>query len=155
MNKSFREIVTKVELRFKRLMAQKPVKVKRLPRDMPKRGVYLLSEGSRHLYVGRSNRLRQRLQEHGRASADHYSASFAFLIARHKTHHKSATYKPKRSRVNLSRSPRFKPAFVSARKRVAKMDIRWVCEPHQTRQALLELYAATALRTRYNRFHTY
>lgn len=48
-----------------------PVKATSLPQRMPKAGAYLFSEGERHLYVGRSNRLRQRLQEHCRASATH------------------------------------------------------------------------------------
>lgn len=155
MNKAFRAMTMEVESKFKLLLGQSPVKLGELPRRMPKQGVYLLSQGSRHLYVGRSNRLRQRLQEHGRPSAGHFSASFAFLIARHKTGKRRATYQPKGSRTHLSQSPHFKRAFAAARKRVARMNIRWVSEPHQARQALLEIYAATSLRTRYNSFDTY
>ena len=155
MNARFRAEVGGLDVKLKRLLSVPSVKLRSLPPNMHKRGVYLLSQGERHLYVGRSNRLRQRLQEHGRTSADHFSATFAFLIARRKTGRKRATYIKKGSRARLSASPRFKRAFARARQRIAKMDVRWVAEPRQVRQALLEIYAATVLRTTYNDFDTH
>lgn len=57
--------------KLERLLAMPPVKPGQLPRQMPTAGVYLLSEGGRDLYVGRSNDIRGRivlLQESGRVS---------------------------------------------------------------------------------------
>ena len=122
---------------------------------MPRQGVYLFSEGSRHLYVGRSNRLRQRLQSHCRPSGDHYTATFAFLIARHKTGHRKAAYARSGSRATLLKNPKFRRAFTRAKHRVARMDIRYVAENHPIRQALLEIYAAVVLGTKYNDFDTH
>jgi hypothetical protein len=82
MNDAFRKHVESLHPAFERLMGMPPVKVCSLPKQMPKRGVYLFSEGDSHLYVGRTNRLRQRLAEHCRKSSTHNSAPFAFLLAR-------------------------------------------------------------------------
>jgi hypothetical protein len=49
----------------------------------------------------------------------------------------------------------FAKAFDAAKRRVATMDIRYVAELDPTRQALLEIYAATVLRTPYNDFENH
>ena len=82
MNDAFRQHVESLHPSFERLMAMRPVKVYALPKEMPKRGIYLFSDGDSHLYVGRTNRLRKRLSEHCRKGSTHNSASFAFLLAR-------------------------------------------------------------------------
>src|SRR5208282_3458129 len=85
MNESFREHVESLRPSFERLMAMPPAKVCALPKDIPARGIYLFSEGPKHLYTGRSNRMRKRLQEHCRKSSTIDSAPFAFLLARDAT----------------------------------------------------------------------
>jgi len=49
----------------------------------------------------------------------------------------------------------FGRAFKAAKRRVAVMNIRYVEETDPTRQALLEIYAATALATPFNDFDTH
>ncbi len=49
----------------------------------------------------------------------------------------------------------FASAFKEAKRRIASMDLRFVEESDPTRQALLEIYAATVLRTPYNDFHNH
>ena len=132
-----------------------PVTVLTLPRAMPARAVYLFSEGDNHLYIGRTNRLRQRLLEHGRPSSGHNSAPFAFLLAREATGKTTATYQTTGSRAELQADPVFAAAFTAARRRVRAMDIRFVEESDRTRQALLEMYVAVALKTPYNDFDTH
>ena len=53
------------------------------------------------------------------------------------------------------RHPEFSAAFDLAKTRIRDMDIRFVSEPDPLKQALLEIYAAVALRTRYNDFDTH
>ncbi len=53
------------------------------------------------------------------------------------------------------KNPDFKEAFDCARARIKKMDFRYVEEPDPTKQALLEIYCAVALKTRYNNFKTH
>jgi predicted GIY-YIG superfamily endonuclease len=133
----------------------KPVKFSSLPASIPDRGIYLFSERGKHLYVGRSNLLRRRLQNHCRPSGTHFTATFAFRIARRQTGRKRATYTTAGSRQALMNDKVFGRAFKAAKRRVAVMNIRYVEETDPTRQALLEIYAATALATPFNDFDTH
>lgn len=149
MNLRFRRAIDSLDQNLLLLRRMRPVRIGDLPREMPVRGIYLFSEGREHLYVGRSNRIRQRLQGHVRNS--HYTATFAFLLARESTGAR-ASYQPKGSRAELLQQPRFARAFQRARERVRAMDVRFVEEVDPTRQALLEIYAAMACNTPYNNF---
>lgn len=155
MNDSFRKHVESLHPSFERLMAMAPVKVCALPKEMPKRGIYLFSEGHSHLYIGRTNRLRQRLAEHCRKGSTHNSAPFAFLLARTASEMKSASYKAEGSRACLEKHEVFGPAFVAAKGRVSEMDVRFVEEIDPLRQALLEMYASIALKTPHNSFENH
>lgn len=114
-----------------------------------------VSEGTNHLYVGRTNQLRQRLQNHCLQSGTHYTATFAFRIARKDSGQIMATYNRAGSRAALSADPDFAAVFDAAKRRVATMNIRSVEETTPTRQALLEIYVATVLGTQYNDFDTH
>jgi hypothetical protein len=59
------------------------------------------------------------------------------------------------SRAELVKDVLFASAFEKARQRVALMDLRFVEETDPTRQALLEIYTATVLKTPYNDFDTH
>lgn len=152
MNEGFRQLVDGLHPKFERLVEMTPVAYAELPRVMPERGIYLFSEGDRHLYVGRTNRIRKRLQNHCRPSGTHFTATFAFRIAREATNRLTASYTKQGSRGDLVNDPAFAAAFVAAKSRVASLDIRFVEEADPVRQALLEIYVATVLRTPYNDF---
>jgi hypothetical protein len=51
--------------------------------------------------------------------------------------------------------PTFAAAFSDAKQRIRAMDYRFVEEGDQNRQALLEIYCAVVLNTRYNDFGTH
>ena len=152
VNERFKRLVDTLEPRLAELLAMTPVTYGDLPRDLPKRAVYLFSEGDDHLYVGRTNNLRNRLRGHCAPSSRHFSAAFAFELARETTGVLNAAYKQEGSRAHLDEDPLFKPVFAAARIRISQMDLRFVEEPDPIRQALLEIYVATALGTRYNDF---
>ena len=152
MNKKFRTHIETMEPSFKALLDMQPVRASGLPRDVPSRGIYLFSERGRHLYVGRSNRIRQRLQSHSRNSSGHNSATFAFRIARKRTGKLTATYSTKGSRAELEQNPIFAEAFSRAKDRVRAMHIRYVEETDPMRQAILEMYVAVSLETPFNDF---
>ena len=152
MNEKFRTHVETMDPSFKALLDMPPVHGSALPRDIPSRGIYLFSEGDRHLYVGRSNRIRKRLQDHCRPSSGHNSATFAFRIARGKTGNLVATYLTKGSRAELEKDPEFADSFAKAKARVRAMDVRYVEEMGPMRQAILEMYVALSLETPYNNF---
>lgn len=133
-------------------MAMLPAKIGALPQGMPASGIYLLSERDMAIYVGRSRRIRPRLQEHVRPSSGHNQASFAFLLAREMTGQTTASYCPNGSRDHLLLDERFRQAFDDAKSRIREMDVRFVGEEHPVRQCLLEVYVATAVKARYNDF---
>ncbi len=122
---------------------------------MPTSGIYLFSEGERHLYVGRSRKIRRRLGNHCRRGATHHMATFAFRLAREATGRLKASYKPQGSRAALLEEGEFREAFDAAKARVRAMDIRFVAEEDSLRQTILEVYVAAALGTPYNDFDTH
>lgn len=152
MNPLFHEIVESLEPKFQQLVNSTPVTYARLPHVMPERGIYLFSEGDAHLYVGRTNRLRNRLSGHCSASSTHLTAAFAFRIARQKTGRLRASYKKEGSRAALMRDEAFAAEFRAAKQRLLKMDIRYVEESDPIRQTLLEVYVAVILKTPFNDF---
>lgn len=140
---------------FERLMTRAPAVGVAPPIGIPRSGVYLFSEGDRHLYVGRSNRLRERYFLHCRSGSQQNQASFAFKLAREATNRTTATYQQKGGRKDLMLDRDFMEAFQNAKGRIRQMQYRYVEETDQTRQALLEVYVSIALDTPYNDFNTH
>jgi hypothetical protein len=152
MNEVFKEYIESLEPSFQRLMQMEPVSVATLPREMPRSGIYLFSEGDECLYVGRTNTINKKLQNHCRPGSGHNSATFAFRLARQITGMTQATYTAEGSRAHLERDPEFSPVFIEQKRRVRNMDVRFVSEPDSMRQALLEMYVAVSLGTPHNDF---
>src|SRR5262245_5840217 len=121
MHQSFRDAVEALHPAFERLMAMRPSTFGNLPPAVPTRGVYLFSEGDRHLYVGRSNDIRGRLGRHCRHGATHRMAAFAFKLAREATGKTIATYQKDGSRDDLIKEPTFLAAFQDAKARIRAM----------------------------------
>lgn len=157
MDERFIAHVESLRPSFQRLIAMTPVTYSTLPRQMPKRGIYLFSENERHLYIGRSNHIRKRLGRHCRPSAHANMASFAFQLAREATNRRVASYQRGSggTRKELMADPVFAKAFAGAKTGIRTLQIRFVEEADPTRQALLEIYAAVVLGTPYNDFDTH
>lgn len=155
MHRDFEALVESLHPQFEDLRAMPPVRFGDLPKSLPKRAIYLFSEGDQDLYVGRTNTLRKRLRNHCRDNAGHNHATFAFRIAREVTGLLKATYTTKGSRAELQRDDSFGPQFFLAKQRLQKMDIRYVEENDPVPQALLEIYVATVLKTPYNDFENH
>ncbi|MEY9098006.1 hypothetical protein ABIA24_000915 [Sinorhizobium fredii] len=156
MHRKFQEVAEKLHPKFEALLCCPPVSGGKLPKVMPHSGIYLFSEGSNHLYVGRTRRMRGRYGDHSRSSAKHNDAPFAFKLAREQTGYLKSEYKPgKHSRIGLSQDPIFDAAFKTALLRIRAMDFRYVEETDPTAQCLLEVYASVVLGTRYNDFDTH
>ena len=49
--------------------------------EISERGIYVFYENEVPVYVGRSRKLKERLQVHSRPSSGHNSATFAFILA--------------------------------------------------------------------------
>ena len=146
MNETFKLHVEQRQGKYEALIQMEPVTLATLPRDVPKSGVYLFSEGASHLYVGRSKRIRDRLRYHCGSAND---APFAFKLAREQTG------KPEGTRAKLLTDENFIAAFQGAKDRIRKMQIRFVEETETNRQALLEIYVTICLSAPYNDFDTH
>ena len=150
--------------RFNRLVAKMPELLKVLEskpfltRDnlggIPQKGVYVFYKNDRPIYVGRSNRLKSRILQHGRPSSMHNSASFAFKLAK-KTMSNDKDIPKDITRKELENAPGFAEMFYIARANVAQMKIRAIRIDDQVTQALFEIYAALTLKTPYNDFSTH
>ena len=152
MNAVFRQRIESLHVSFENLLKARAFTITSIPKDMPERGIYLFSEGDDHLYVGRSNSIRNRLGQHGRLSSKDKSAPFAFKLARESTGNIKASYKTDGSRSELLKTSEFRRAFETAISRVRTLDVRVVEEAEPLCQALLEIYVAVSLGTRYNDF---
>jgi hypothetical protein len=156
MDLKFAILVESLAPKLEQLLVSPPLRFGQLPKGMPKSGVYLFSENSRHLYVGRSNGLHGRYGRHCRPGATYRQASFAFQLAREATGRVKPSYKADDDcREALIRDPFFAAAFSTAKERIRTMDFRFVEECDQNRQALLEIYCAVVLGTPYNDFSTH
>ena len=118
-------------------------------REAPTKGVYVFYECARPIYVGRSNRVRARLREHGADSSGRHSATFALKLLRKKLDGPAGTAKEIVERHGRE--------YRSQRERVRAMTFRAVSVEDQLLQTLFETYAILELGTypEYNDFDTH
>ena len=121
---------------------------------LPQTGIYVFYENGRPIYVGRSNRMKDRIKEHGRPSSTHNSAPFAFNLAKKVAKGKEVDVS--RRRCELEKDPIFSGLFLEAKERVSRMSVKVIEVDNPIIQTLLEVYAALSLRTtEYNDFDTH
>jgi predicted GIY-YIG superfamily endonuclease len=117
---------------------------------VPIKGVYMFIENKKPIYIGRTNRMVQRLLEHSRKSSSHYHASFAFKLA--KSEAIKIGINILTSRKLLEVNIQFKALFDEAKNRVSNMAIKYVEISDPVDQALFEVYASEVLKTPMNDF---
>lgn len=122
--------------------------------DVPKKGVYVFYENDAPIYVGRTNRMRERLKEHGAKSSRGESATFALKLLRKKLDD-PGRHHPKYPRKVIDSDPGLKEKFAAERERVRNMRVRVIKIESQELQHLFEAYAIICLgTTEYNSFKT-
>ena len=113
---------------------------------IPPKGIYVFYKTGKPLYVGRFDRMRERLLEHGRPSSTHNSATFAFLLAMEMA--KCAGIdRAGIARDDLQIADEFKPLYDQAKERVRDMQIKVVGIDDAIEQSVFEVYAALHLKT--------
>ena len=119
-------------------------------------GVYVLYEHDRPMYVGRSDRLADRLLEHGQPANGPESATFAFNLAYRQWHPDvDLTSFSRQERQAFKSAPEYRSLFDSTTLRVRKMCVRAVEIVDPVEQAVFELYAHVELKTPYNSFRNH
>ena len=112
---------------------------------IPEKGIYVFYESGKPLYVGRTDRLRERILEHGRPSSLHNSATFAFLLAMKKAKCKGIDCTGTRDELQIADD--FKPLYDQAKERVRSMQVMVVEVDDAIEQSVFEVYAALHLKT--------
>ena len=117
--------------------------------EAPSAGVYVLYERGKAVYVGRSNRMRDRIRQHGAESSDRHSATFAFKLLR------KGLGGPAGAAKEIEAAHR--EEFRSQRERVRAMTFRAVPIDDQLEQTIFESYAILELGTypEHNDFDTH
>ena len=153
MNEEFSSLVRQLPELLERL-SKSPLRPWDNLGSLPLKGVYVFHEGGKPIYVGRTDNMKRRLQQHGRPSSTHNSAPFAFNIAKSEAAGKGISTNMTRS--ELENDPRFDALFRRAKQRVSKMNVRVIDIDDPIMQSLFEVYASIALETReYNYFDTH
>ena len=121
----------------------------------PMRGIYCFYERDEPVYVGRTNRMRERILEHGRVSARHNSATLAFLMALNGAEAQELLSVGAFNRDELQFIPEFKELFDEAKRLVRQMGVRVVEVTDPIEQTLFEVYVALRMKTRWNSFENH
>lgn len=121
--------------------------------SLPKRGIYVFYENGQAIYVGRTNRMRERIKEHGRQRSNHNSAPFAFNLAKEIAEQQGVNVS--RQRAILGGGPVFADLFTRAKNRVSQMSVRVIEIEDPIVQTIFEVYASMGLKTPYNSFDTH
>ena len=153
----FEDIVEKMPTYMERLEGCEPIRMfTKGERDLLRRripdnvGIYVLYENGEPVYVGRSDKLADRLLSHGRPSSGSESATFAFNLARSECPLYAAM-----SRQDLLRDAVFRRGFDSAKERVRRMEVRVVSLADPIEQTIFEVYAHLQLDTPFNSFENH
>lgn len=152
MNRRFLNCISELHKQYEALIAMKPVRIKKLPSSVPKSGVYLLSDGRTHLYVGKSRDLRARLRAHVSGDPIFPKATLATYLARDDPKRIVQSWQADLPKRTLIADCHYQDAFERAKKRVGNLMLRYVEEKDPVRRTLLEIYVWMGLDTEYNDF---
>ena len=154
MNPEFQHVIDQMEPLLKKLQDSPAYTFDQL-KGIPDQGVYVFYENGDAIYVGRSNRIPDRLKEHGAKSSTGASATFALKLLRKKLKDPGG-HRPKYPRKVIDTDSGLKEKFAVERDRVREMKVRVVEIKCQKVQYLFEAYAIISLGTTdYNTFDTY
>ncbi|MFC1987767.1 GIY-YIG nuclease family protein [Chloroflexota bacterium] len=155
MNERFEELVNKMRTNLRLLLEQPTITIDKIGiTQVPQKGVYVFFEDSKPIYVGRSNGLKKRLKEHSQRSADHYSATLAFRIAKNSIPTSRVKGK-KQTNAQLMKNSDFIKKFEAVKERISRADIRFIPIEDQIEQAMFGIYAYLELGTEWNDFNTH
>jgi hypothetical protein len=128
MHPDFARVTESLHASFERLLNFTPLHGGKFPTEIPIRGVDLFSEFGKHLYVGRSNNIRNRYAAHTLPSSKQYSAAYAMILSRHETGRKAGCRPGADSRKGLTQNAEFFKVFERQKRRITAMDFRYVEE---------------------------
>jgi hypothetical protein len=145
MNDKFDEMINQLPLLLEQLV-NSPSKNRDTLGTLPQKGIYVFYENECPIYVGRSNRIRERLLEHSRPSSTHTSATFAFNLAKEAAIKKEIDVNNK-ARLHLETDSDFSSLFSEAKERVSRMSIKVIKIDDPIIQTIFEVYVSVKFNT--------
>ena len=145
MNDKFDEMIDQLPLLLNQLV-NSPSKNRDTLGVLPQKGIYVFYENECPIYVGRSNRIKERLLEHSRPSSTHTSATFAFNLAKKAAIEKEIDVNNK-ARVHLENDSVFSSLYFEAKERVSRMSIKVIKIDDPIIQTIFEVYVSVKLDT--------
>lgn len=152
MNAKFEKIINQLSDLMQQL-ANSPLRQRNSLGDIPNKGIYVFYENEEPIYVGRSNRMKDRIQEHGRKSSYHNSATFAFILAKEIANEQGIDIN--KTRNALESDSTFSDIFLEQKERVSGMKVRVIEINDPIIQTIFEVYVSMELNTEYNDFDTH
>ena len=149
MNAKFDKMIDQLPLLLDQLV-KSPSKNRDTLGALPQKGIYLFYENECPIYVGRSNRIKERLQEHSRPSSTHTSATFAFNLAKKAAIEKEMDVN-NIPRVHLEKDSDFSSLFSEAKEKVSRMSIKVIEIDDPIIQTIFEVYVSVKFNT-FNEF---
>ena len=149
MNSKFEVIINQIPDLMQQLV-ESPLRKRDSLADIPKKGIYVFYENEKPIYVGRSNKLKERIQQHSRKSSFHNSATFAFILAKEKANEQGIDIKIKRKALESDST--FINIFLEQKERVSGMKVRVIEINDPIIQTIFEVYVSMELNTEYNVF---
>lgn len=152
MNGKFGEIISQIPDLMQQLVAS-PLRQRNSLGDIPAKGIYVFYENEMPIYVGRTNRMKERIQQHGRKSSNNNTATFAFILAKEIANEQG--FDTKIYRKELESDPIFYNIFLEQKERVSGMNIKVIEINDPIIQTIFEVYVSVELNTEYNDFDTH
>jgi len=149
MKSKFEEIVNQIPDLMQQLI-DSPMRQRNSLGDIPNKGIYVFYENNKPVYVGRTNRMKERIQEHGRKSSYNNSATFAFILAKEIANEQGFDINIKRKALESNSA--FRNIFLEQKERVSRMNVRVVEINDPIIQTIFEVYVSMELDTKYNNF---
>jgi len=149
MNAKFDEMIDQLPLLLDQLI-KSPSKNRNSLGALPQKGIYVFYENECPIYVGRSNRIKERLLEHIRPSSTHTSATFAFNLAKKAAIEKEMDVN-NIPRVHLEKDSDFSSLFSEAKEKVSRMSIKVIEIDDPIIQTIFEVYVFVKFNT-FNEF---
>ena len=152
MNNKFKEIIDQ----FPELMQQlvnSPLKLQSNLGDIPNKGIYVFYENEKPIYVGRSNRMKNRIKEHGWKSSQNNKAPFAFNLAKKIANEEDMDIN--KTRDELDKDSTFSNLFSKQKEGVSEMKVRVIEINDPIIQTIFEVYVSMEFNTEYNDFDTH
>ena len=149
---NFTELVDKMEGYYNNLKDIEREHISKVLKGL--KGVYIFYENEIPVYVGKTDNLARRLNQHISLSSKDNDANFAFKIARLEWLEKNEIEK-KITRKFLQNISEFGDIFKNAKSRVSSMKMKYVNIENPYEQYLFEFYAALKTQSIFNEFNNH